>query len=335
MNRLSIAASVLLCSFALISKVYAQEIKFETADGKFKITGSVGYYVAKGKPVESPNGDEKGLAVVIIRPDGKPTNPVPVKMLSTKTKEILFRKTSSVKPDFLEQGLLGYYKLDRASTENDVSEESNPWMRAVGAAAFDRFGNPSGATTCGEGGGYLPLSHNDPAKYAFRDFTISVWFKWKNDHPTHKYRVLIARGRPKNWREHNYQLHVSNLNSKDEKFGKGILQAGFMQGVEKEVILSSSSVVADGKWHHAVLVFDRKLSSGSLFVDGKKEDQKEVKNLVIRTALQTTLGVWSGYGHFNGDLDDLRIYEKPLSDAEVRRLYEYESKPPAIEKSSK
>ena len=39
MNRLSITASVLLCSFALTSKVYAQEIKFETADGKFKITG--------------------------------------------------------------------------------------------------------------------------------------------------------------------------------------------------------------------------------------------------------------------------------------------------------
>ncbi|MDA7928641.1 hypothetical protein N9B54_01660 [Mariniblastus sp.] len=90
MNRILIAAFFLLFSFALIASSDAQEIKFETADGKFKITGTVGYYVANGKPVESPKGDEKGLAVVIIRPDGKATNPVPVKMLSKKTKQILF-----------------------------------------------------------------------------------------------------------------------------------------------------------------------------------------------------------------------------------------------------
>ncbi|MDB4640075.1 hypothetical protein OAF56_00435 [Pirellulaceae bacterium] len=55
-NRLSIAASLLLFSFALISNSDAQEIKFETSDGKFKITGTVGYYVANGKPVASPKG---------------------------------------------------------------------------------------------------------------------------------------------------------------------------------------------------------------------------------------------------------------------------------------
>ena len=94
MNRLSIAAFFLLFSFALNSGSDAKEIKFETADGKFKVTGTVGYYVANGKPVESPVGDETGLAVVIIRPDGKPTNPVPVKLLSGITKRKLFSRTS-------------------------------------------------------------------------------------------------------------------------------------------------------------------------------------------------------------------------------------------------
>ena len=95
MNRLSIAAFFALFSFVLISRSDAQEIKFETADGKFKITGTVGYYVANGKPVESPKGDEKGLAVVIIRPDGKPTNPVPIKLLSGITKRKLFSRTTA------------------------------------------------------------------------------------------------------------------------------------------------------------------------------------------------------------------------------------------------
>ncbi|MDB4640076.1 LamG domain-containing protein [Pirellulaceae bacterium] len=299
----------------------------------------MGYYVANGKPVESPTGEEKGLAVVIIRPDGKPTNPVPVRMLSKKTKQILFGKTSNAKPDFLEKGLLGYYKLDGASTQNDVSEEKNPWIVSVGQPVFDRFGNPNGATTCGEGNGYLPLSHGDPAKYALREFTISIWFKWKNDHPHDVYRALIARGGQGDWSVHNYQLHISNLRGENGKFGNGILQAGSIGGKGKEERLTSSTVVADGKWHHVAFVFNEKLSSACLYIDGKKEDQQEVKDVRVFANLVTTLGVWmnsrNGYGHFNGDLDDLRIYKKPLTDAEVKKLYEYESKPPAIEKPSK
>jgi len=94
-NRISIAAFFAFFSFALISRSEAEEIKFETADGKLKIAGTVGYYVANGKPVESPKGDEKGLAVVIIRPDGKPTNPVPIKTLSGITKRKLFSRTTA------------------------------------------------------------------------------------------------------------------------------------------------------------------------------------------------------------------------------------------------
>ena len=103
MNRLSIAACLWLCSFAFFSISDAKEIKFETADGKFKVTGTVGYYVANGKPVESPKGDEKGLAVVIIRPDGKPTNPVPIKLLSGITKRKLFSRTTASENNILSR----------------------------------------------------------------------------------------------------------------------------------------------------------------------------------------------------------------------------------------
>ena len=39
MNRISIAAFFALFSFVLISRSDAEEIKFETADGKLKIVG--------------------------------------------------------------------------------------------------------------------------------------------------------------------------------------------------------------------------------------------------------------------------------------------------------
>ena len=132
-------------------------------------------------------------------------------------------------------------------------------------------------------------------------------------------------------------LHIFNRDGDQ----RGLLGAGVSGGKGKENFISSTTVVADGKWHHVALVVNEKLSSSKLYIDGKKENQGEVKDVRVLANLQTTLGVWSpdergnGYGHFNGDLDDLRIYKKPLTDAEVKKLYEYESKPPAIEKPSK
>ncbi|MDA7928639.1 C-type lectin domain-containing protein [Mariniblastus sp.] len=109
MNRMSTVLFTLFVALALFSCADAQEIKFETADGKFKITGTVGYYVANGKPVESPTGDEKGLSVVIIRPDGKSSNPVPVELLSGETKGLLFGKV--ITPPAAAKQFAGHYYM--------------------------------------------------------------------------------------------------------------------------------------------------------------------------------------------------------------------------------
>ncbi|MCH1494358.1 MAG: formylglycine-generating enzyme family protein [Rubripirellula sp.] len=90
----------------LVSTSLSQDIKFETADKKFSITGKVAYFVAKGKLVDSPSGDEEGLAVVIIRPDGEPTAPVPIEILSTRTKLMLFKDTLSTRKEILSKSLV-------------------------------------------------------------------------------------------------------------------------------------------------------------------------------------------------------------------------------------
>jgi hypothetical protein len=255
----------------------------------------------------------------------------------TITKETLKKAeadlTQPLKPGSLDQGLLAYYRFDGASSQNSVSKESKSvWIVGGQQAVFDRFGNATGATTCGEGNGYLSLFRERSEKLALRNFTISTWFKWKNNHPKHEYRVLLSRGSAAYQYHTNYQLHIFNLSKTDSS---GRLGASVGGGEDKDNFFLSSTVVADGKWHHAALVVNEKLSSGALYIDGLKEHEKEVKDVWLKNKYGTTVGVWRpnakgvGYGHFNGILDDLRIYNRPLADVEVKQLYEYESKPPA------
>jgi formylglycine-generating enzyme required for sulfatase activity len=236
-------------------------------------------------------------------------------------------------PLSLQEGLIAYYPLDGTSSQNKVSEESkSTWIVGGQQATFDRFGNPTGATTCGEGNGYLALFGQDRGKLALRAFTISTWLKWKNNHPTDDYRVLISRGTSPNQDNTNYQLHVFNLGDADYA---GKLAAVVGGGNERGKLLTSDTVVADGKWHHTAFVVNATLSNCTLYIDGKKERQTNVTDVWVRKEQYTTVGVGApnakglGYGHFNGLLDDLRIYKRPLSHLEVKVLYEYESKPPA------
>ncbi len=113
MFRISMTAILFFMSLHCASPGSAQDITFETADGKFQIVGRVSAFLVKGKAVESPAGDEEGLAVVIIKRDGKLTKPVPLILLSTKTKQSLFSKATPA----TQQTMLGKTKKNSIGME--------------------------------------------------------------------------------------------------------------------------------------------------------------------------------------------------------------------------
>jgi hypothetical protein len=315
MNRILIVAFAFFMALSMISNSEGQEIKFETTDGKFKITGTVGYYVANGKPVESPTGEEKGLAVVIIRPDGKPTNPVPVKMLSKKTKQILFGKTSNAKPDFLEKGLLAYYKLDgNAKDESGKGNHGRANGVILAKDRFDvagqsfRFNGQSDVTAEIKG---LPI--NAEAR------TVSCWVKvepkdlplepsthvlvqWGQKHPFRAFAIFFVGGKVKSFRSGPYTTDLE------------------------------SGVAVDSRWHHVLAVYD---DTHLIYVDGVLRGAQTIACQTAHSELTLGREVDPPGCYFKGSLDDVRVYNRALPADEVKALYEYESKPPAIEKPSK
>ncbi|UCE47095.1 MAG: LamG domain-containing protein, partial [Phycisphaerales bacterium] len=90
--------------------------------------------------------------------------------------------------------------------------------------------------------------------------------------------------------------------------------AGVLDGHEA----SSDVAYTDTKWHHVVGVVDEVISS--LYVDGVKQVQQGVVNLTDSGGIAyigKQYGDDSSHRYWNGLIDDVRIYSKALTDAEI------------------
>lgn len=91
-------------------------------------------------------------------------------------------------------------------------------------------------------------------------------------------------------------------------------------------VFNSATSLSDNAWHHITLTYDQALN-GSLFiyVDGILDASTSVANAwTWQPNQELELGFSNDPGHwqpYNGMLDDVRVYNRPLSDPEVLLAY--------------
>jgi len=72
-------------------------------------------------------------------------------------------------------------------------------------------------------------------------------------------------------------------------------------------------------WHHLATTYDSATSTKHIFFDGLLVGSKVVPDLGVFGA-DFSLGKTHGTEYFNGLLDDVRVYDAPLSAAQIRGL---------------
>ena len=82
----------------------------------------------------------------------------------------------------------------------------------------------------------------------------------------------------------------------------------------------SNVLINDGNWHHVVLTSDGAYENS--YVDGQFQNKEARSGNVPDTSAAITIGVYSYlWQYFPGFIDDVRIYNRALSEQDVLELY--------------
>jgi hypothetical protein len=138
-------------------------------------------------------------------------------------------------------------------------------------------------------------------------FTIGVWIKTTDNNSSYVKDIV---NQWKSGTDNRFQVGMNYTGKKISVYFKGY------------PYLTGKTVVNDGKWHHVVLT--RNASNlMTIYTDGSYEVSSTISTTTEQGA-NTLIGIYSSSGSgewWNGSLDDVRIYNRALSAAEVKQLY--------------
>jgi hypothetical protein len=154
----------------------------------------------------------------------------------------------------------------------------------------------------------FPFSFNDYMTPSKKAMSVALWFKnTKNADNSQTYQHMICLG--------SASAYIRFIN--------GNLVLGGSSGEYS----AGTTYYTDGFWHHVVLMFNT-LGQITVFIDGVKK----VTNKTSAYFKSTDTNIWLGQFTnspsagtnafaFTGNLDDVRIYSRMLTDAEVTTIY--------------
>ncbi|GIV98404.1 MAG: hypothetical protein KatS3mg057_3061 [Herpetosiphonaceae bacterium] len=207
----------------------------------------------------------------------------------------------------INNGLVGYWKLDEGAGSNTADSSgygntgtlSSPsWTTVVPPAVS--YTNPAALDFDGSDDS---VTIADESSFDLQgQITIAAWIKV--DSFNKNWQAIITKG-DSAWRLHRY-------NDRDTvAFGTSGLS---------NTDLESSSSINDGQWHHIAAVYDG--SRKSIYIDGALDASVAASGSIATNDWPVLIGEnaeMSGR-HFDGQIDDVRIYNRALSEEEIANL---------------
>jgi len=192
-------------------------------------------------------------------------------------------------------GSIAYDSIDG----NDGTIKGAAWTTGVNGSALDFDGIND----------YISVSESDNLNMGGSDYTIEAWVK-VDDSITYKdERILVEYG---TWQSGTYQLTSKN----DNQYKTNFYGRSSSQGSECKVDWT------DSKWHHLVGVFNNSANCLYTYYDGCLCDEIKEKNAPANKKLPLYIGSRGGKKHFtDGTIDEVTIYDRPLSAGEVLEHY--------------
>jgi concanavalin A-like lectin/glucanase superfamily protein len=211
---------------------------------------------------------------------------------------------------FLTNGLVAYYPF--SGNAQDASGGGNNGIVNGATLTEDRFGAPASAYNVGPSQ-YIYCKDAPQLDFgAQTSFAVFAWIKFSGY--VTGFQGIVSK-----------MYDDSNPTS---GFQFGIFQNSVQAQMGPPLALTfrGSLTINDGKWHAVGL--QRTGIIAELFIDGRREAAASDPTLVPQDMTCTNfllLGVERNLSRFfPGSIDDVRIYNRALSETEVQQLYQYE-----------
>ncbi|MHC4240242.1 MAG: LamG-like jellyroll fold domain-containing protein [Planctomycetota bacterium] len=215
-------------------------------------------------------------------------------------------------PYAVADGLVGWWKFDEGKGETiaDSSGHGNNGTVFGITSWVDGFVGPKALKITG-GGVTIP----DKAELRPPNVTVAMWFNFGGK------QVPSAR---------LFQKGKDNQETINFQGGEGGIGFSLATGPGNNVGISTKQRFEIGKWYHITGIYDG--SELRVYVDGKISDKRTVEPFVPYAGENQPLVIGNRHPDmarpFNGIVDDVRVYTRPLSDTEVWELYAWKGRDP-------
>jgi hypothetical protein len=219
---------------------------------------------------------------------------------------------------FMTNGLVAYYPFN--GNANDESGQKNHGTVSGAVLTTDRFGNDGQAYIFTNGVSITSIRNVGISGNQER--TLSAWVK-ADYHPWPKGLFL-------GWNPAGHACYL--MFPEDISYGE--VRAFRFQmdgGPDLSVMSEPPGEAVQGTWHHVVWTYKANFGSSAFYLDGRA-----LTNFYAPGAGSPTTTLSTGDNKlvmgpsFTGLMDEVRIYSRALSAAEVKALFDYE-KSPAIQ----
>ncbi|KJU85026.1 conserved hypothetical protein, secreted, partial [Candidatus Magnetobacterium bavaricum] len=235
----------------------------------------------------------------------------------------------------LTDGLVAYYPFN--GNANDESGNGNSGSVYGATLTTDRFGNANKAYVFNGTTDYIGIA-NGPSFIMSSAITLTAWVKYQAEGTIITHGGQCPDGASP-FKGYQFILRATKTGNIDMTAIGG--SGNFTDPMNQ--ITSDNIIFNDGYYHLVVVTFNS--GNMAVYIDGKKDTAKTIYydsgsgyRQTVPSTLFTTLAVstdvvtvGTGYAYcdyvfhmeefFKGSLDDIRIYNRALSDTDVQQLY--------------
>ena len=253
-----------------------------------------------------------------------------MKTLLTFLPCFLITLSSFAQVEYVYEGLVAYYPFN--GNADDASEYDHHGDIHGATLTFNRFGAANQAYEFDGIDDFISVAHSEAFNFDAEDtYSVSMWFRAESeqlDQQTNGNDLLskwFIDGNETTQDGYTIAIRYNNQNADDPFVIRTLRFDGYSGGNCQNVqVINAPTTFRE--WHHVVTTFDA-AGNYKLYVDNQLVET--LSNVLVCSPKNSSPLLMAKRGavphpqHFRGALDDIRIYDRALTVAEVDTLYSY------------